>query len=410
MDKLKDNKLTKVPVLFQTLKEFKMEDTRFTEVKIWLMHLGENYNGSYFDKDVVEEAIPTLGNTPIMGFLNQETSDFEGHEVELLIEGDEVEFKNLTIPYGVIPETNEAQFEDRVGDDGVTRTYLTVKGLLWNKWEDAVDNITRKGGTTGQSMELAPEYSGRFDDSGYFHFTNFKFDGACLLGDEVLPAMNSSTVEISFSDKVGKIIQEKLEVYSRSIEEGGKEVDLENNVDEVVETEETTFNDTEEKDEVEEVVEAEETEQDEVEETKEFEQDENETESNDSEEDSSDEQEEVKEEELTIEGYTLTEVKDIIKNYETLVEENRQREIDNLIGKYSDNLTEEEVTELKEKSSTLTNEQLEIAIFAALGRKSFSSKKQEKKDTKAVYSSVSIADTDLKNSDPYGGVLDKYFK
>src|SRR5699024_12812323 len=96
--------------------------------------------------------LPIYRNTVIMDSNNEDTEDFEGHKFEMEITEDDVSFKNITVPYGVIPEFNNAHFEDRVGDDGVTRTYLTVEGLLWNKWEDAVNVLNSKGGITGQSM------------------------------------------------------------------------------------------------------------------------------------------------------------------------------------------------------------------------------------------------------------------
>lgn len=227
-----------VPVLFQTLKNYNIDDSRFSKVKIWLMHLGENLNGSVFTKEAVEQSIHTLANTPIMGYFNSNSNDFEGHEIDLIEDEHGLRLKNKTVPYGVIPEFNKAQFEDRVGDDGVTRTYLTVEGLLWNKWEDAVNVINSKGGLTGQSMEIT-DFDGAFTDEGMFKFTRFKFDGACLLGDAVEPAMKNSTVEVAFSNKTSEtIIQEKLAAFAKSIGEGGTILE-ENKVDDKFEEENT---------------------------------------------------------------------------------------------------------------------------------------------------------------------------
>jgi hypothetical protein len=52
----------KIPISFEKLEKFEIQsdDSRFLPVKIWLMHLGENLNGSYFSQEVVEAAIPTL--------------------------------------------------------------------------------------------------------------------------------------------------------------------------------------------------------------------------------------------------------------------------------------------------------------------------------------------------------------
>ena len=139
-----------IPMSTQLLSKYESEDNdiRFTKVKIWLMHLGANRNASIFNKDVVEKAIPTLANTPIMasvGFNMFDNKDFEGHESDIEIsENGELKFVNKTFPFGVIPENNNAKFETRLGDDMIEREYLTCEGILWNKWEDAVEIIYGK--------------------------------------------------------------------------------------------------------------------------------------------------------------------------------------------------------------------------------------------------------------------------
>ena len=57
------------PVTFEKVEDVGTADNRFTKVKVWLMHLGENLNRSSFEKSVVDKAIPTLQYIPIMGFI-----------------------------------------------------------------------------------------------------------------------------------------------------------------------------------------------------------------------------------------------------------------------------------------------------------------------------------------------------
>lgn len=217
-----------VPMMTQPLTEYSADkDVRFTKVKIWLMHLGENLNGSIFTKPVVEDAIPSLANTPIVGsiiFNDDGDEDFGGHGIDVKISEDgELKLVNTTIPFGVIPADNNAKFETRLCDDGIEREYLTCEGLLWNKWDSAID-IIMKSGSTGQSMELASNYSGNFNN-GLFEFTKFKFNGACFLGKDETPAMTNSTVEMVFSTEAKEYIQNKIDLYntySLRNEEGGK--------------------------------------------------------------------------------------------------------------------------------------------------------------------------------------------
>ena len=449
-----------VPVLFQTIKDFNVEDTRFTKVKIWLMHLDENLNGTSFTQEAVMDAIPTLAYTPIMGMI--EDGDFLGHEQELIVEDDDYKFKTLTQAYGVIPEFNNAQFEDRVGDDGVTRTYLTVDGLLWNKWEDAIDAINSKQGKTGQSMEIIVQAYTVPDENGVIGIERFQFDGACLLGDAVKPAMVSSNVELAFSDKVDKTIKEKLAVYAKSLEEGGNKLEL----DKLKTTKDDKFEEnpdgTENEPVVEEPVETPEEgapeeptepekepevtpEEPETEPTPDPEDTEPEPAPEEPEEPSEDpipekpepdeepkeednETKVVKEETITearkqrkevedkvapvgeriVVGenvYTIEEATDLIKQYEELKKELHEASVDSLFDKYSSELTEEDMKTLKEDAYSKDIETLETLIFATIGKNKFS--KRNKENSSVSFSAVSVT-TETNSEDPYNGVLNKY--
>ncbi|AZV43717.1 hypothetical protein BAOM_3108 [Peribacillus asahii] len=230
-----DKKIDKfVPVLFQKLNTYEneSEDTRFLKVKIWLMHTEENLNGSYFDKKVVEEAIPTLANTPILAYIEENSEDevdFSDHRMVLTKEDGQFKIKYIGQAIGVIPEDNNAQFETRLCDDGIEREFLTVDGLVWTKWDDPVD-IFNRDVFKAQSMELHDDYEGQFGEDGLFHFTKFSFFGACALGTEILPAMRSATIEAQFSyDNMFGEIQNKMEqfklVFSKTDEGGNENVD-----------------------------------------------------------------------------------------------------------------------------------------------------------------------------------------
>lgn len=219
MDKKKIGN-TNIPITFQKMNIF---DDRFVQVKIWLMHLGENYNGSYFSKSAVERAIPTLRNTPILGFIEENAigeDDYSNHRKEITIEDGELKEKYLGRAYGMIPETNNARFEVREGDDGIEREYLVVDGLMWTKFDDSMGILDRDE-IKGQSMELnTTDYDGHFNDEGLFVFDKFSFNGACILGDGVQPAMQRATVEKMFTadefmTEVGNIMEEFKANYGK---------------------------------------------------------------------------------------------------------------------------------------------------------------------------------------------------
>ena len=217
-----------VPVMFQKINTYEAEDTRFLKVKIWLMHTEENLNGSYFDKSVVEAAIPSLANTPILAYVennSEEESDFSDHRMVLVKKEGKYDIKYMGQAIGVIPQDNNAQFEKRVCDDGIEREFLTVDGLVWTKFDDPIE-IFNRDTEKAQSMELHDNYEGEWGEDGLFHFTKFSFYGACALGKDVLPAMRSATIETQFSSEaMFNDIQTKMEQFKTLFsKEGGKEL------------------------------------------------------------------------------------------------------------------------------------------------------------------------------------------
>jgi hypothetical protein len=219
-------KFTHIPIQYQTTREL---DERFLEVKIYVLHLGENYNGSIFEKEVVENAIPSIANTPLLGFvkLNENDKDFSGHEVDLVVEKGEYKWKYKGQAYGVIPERNNARWETMTGTDGVEREYLVVDAIVWKKFDDATEIFSRDL-IKGQSMELSEKYSGHFDDTGLFVFDQFKFDGCAILGENVEPAMNSAKVEMQFSmDNLKNSISTMLKEYNSKFKKEVEDVGIE---------------------------------------------------------------------------------------------------------------------------------------------------------------------------------------
>ena len=206
------------PVEFEKIEEIESADGRFTKVKIWLMHLGENFNGSVFEKDAVDNAIPTLEYIPIVAFIEDNKSgekDCSNHRYVITKDDKGLRRKYMGSAYGVIlsSEDNNAHYEERMCDDGESRTFLVVDGLVWNMFEDSSD-IMNRDLIKAQSMELFDDgnsVDGYEDDNGLFHFTKFSFRAACILGDDYDPAMINSTIEVQFamSDFV-KSIQSEL--------------------------------------------------------------------------------------------------------------------------------------------------------------------------------------------------------
>lgn len=213
-----------VPVMFQKLEEMNTSDGRFTKVRIWMMHLGENYNASIFEEAVVTAAIPSLEYIPIVGFIEKNSlkeDDFSDHRYIIVIKDGKKERKYAGTAYGVILSSadNNAHYEDRLCDDGETRKFLVVDGIIWNMFDKSSEIINRDI-VKSHSMELYPEsVNGYEDENNIFHFTEFSFRAACILGKDQESGMHNSTIEVQFTmndfvKSVQSELSDKLKTYN----------------------------------------------------------------------------------------------------------------------------------------------------------------------------------------------------
>lgn len=208
------------PVSFNKKNEYESSDFRFIEVSIDVMHTGSNLNKTSFTKNVISKAVPTICNTPILGYvvdeLDDEDKDFKGHEHELRITDTDVKYVYAGHAYGVIPETCNPRWVIKDDGTGTEREYLRVDGLIWTKFNDPVDIFTRDG-TKNHSVELTDMSCGPADKNGDVPVESFKFDGCCILSTtdpKIQPAMTGSCITANFSvEDITIQIRERLYEY-----------------------------------------------------------------------------------------------------------------------------------------------------------------------------------------------------
>lgn len=208
------------PVSFNKKNEYESSDFRFIEVSIDVMHTGSNLNKTSFTKNVISKAVPTICNTPILGYvvdeLDDEDKDFKGHEHELRITDTDVKYVYAGHAYGVIPETCNPRWVIKDDGTGTEREYLRVDGLIWTKFNDPVDIFTRDG-TKNHSVELTDMSCGPADKNGDVPVESFKFDGCCILSTtdpKIQPAMTGSCITANFSvEDVTTQIRDRLYEY-----------------------------------------------------------------------------------------------------------------------------------------------------------------------------------------------------
>lgn len=208
------------PISFSKKNEYETSDFRFIDVCIDVMHTGANLNKTSFTKDVINKAIPTIYNTPILGYVvnedDSEEKDFKGHEHELRITDTDIRYVYAGQAYGVIPESCNPRWIIKDDGTGVEREYLRVDGLIWTKFDDPVDIFSRDG-TKSHSVELTDMACGKMNKDGIAPVGDFKFDGCCILSTtdpHIQPAMTGSCVTANFSvEDVTSQIRERLYEY-----------------------------------------------------------------------------------------------------------------------------------------------------------------------------------------------------
>lgn len=208
------------PVSFIKKGEYESSDFRFIDVSIDVMHTGANLNKTSFTKDAINKAVPTICNTPILGYvvdeLDEEDKDFKGHEHELRITNKDVKYVYAGQAYGVIPESCNPRWIVKDDGTGIEREYLRVDGLIWTKFSDPVDIFTRDG-TKNHSVELTDMACGPADKNGNVPVGSFKFDGCCILSTtdpSIKSAMTGSCVTANFSvEDITAQIRDRLYEY-----------------------------------------------------------------------------------------------------------------------------------------------------------------------------------------------------
>ena len=190
---------------------------RFLKMRIKVMHSGLNLKNSFFGKEAIEKAKPTLANIPILAFVKKtdgmDNSDFAAHEFEIKIVEGELRYVYLGRPIGIIPETNNYEVIDENGQE-----YVVVDGYIWKAYANDALNIIQRDEVKQVSMEVSVnDYEW---EESYINVKDYIYTGIAMLGEDVRPGMIGAQAEIInySSTKITEMMQE----MKKALEEGGK--------------------------------------------------------------------------------------------------------------------------------------------------------------------------------------------
>ena len=214
-----------------SLSDVKDLNASFASGRLDVMYTGENQNGSSFSQEVVEAALPSIVNIPIVAHYDVDNNEIGSHDMELVREDDGFRLRNLTEPCGVVPESAEAFFSEKADDNGVMHNYLTIEPVILWKRQEVYRHITEDlGGVVDHSMEVNITAFHKDEKDGPLVVDAFEFEALCLL-ESAEPCFEGSRLEVfdanSFKAKMAEMMDELRETFA-AINTPNTEVDIQN--------------------------------------------------------------------------------------------------------------------------------------------------------------------------------------
>lgn len=191
----------------------------FASGNLKVMYTGENPNGTNFSKEVIEAALPTIRNVPIVAHYDAEENEIGSHDMEVVADKEgNLRLRNLTEPCGVVPESAEATFIIENDNNGVAHEYLNISPvILWKRQEVYRHIVNDLDGRVDHSMEVNVTAYHKEKDSSVVTVDAFEFQALCLL-ESARPCFAGSELELysvdSFKEKMEEMMAELKEAYS----------------------------------------------------------------------------------------------------------------------------------------------------------------------------------------------------
>lgn len=229
-----------LPLSFSLDDEFQHE--KFAKLNLKFAHVGTNRNQSFIGMPAYDEAKNSLVNSPLLAFIKHEpgsdAKDFHDHGLVIELTDDDVIIKYLTKAIGVVPES--ADYFVSTDDEGIN--WINTSALIWKEYNaEALEILQANDGMKSVSMEISI-LDGEWDEGGVFLINKFRYNGICLLGNNIQPGMKNALGKLadfsaegaksSFSEQINHILTE----LNKEFKDQEVEKEEENEVDSVEES------------------------------------------------------------------------------------------------------------------------------------------------------------------------------
>ncbi len=213
-----------------SLSDFKLVNEDFTRCRCSVFYTGKNRNYSDITEEAAKLFIERKGyaNVPVVAHLIETGNGkykIGGHDVELEQSGNEIKLKELTVPFGLIPEDCNPAMEDITDEYGVTKKYFCCDLILWTHRYPIMEAAYSDKVYFNQSMEAVFHRVRR--DGDYTVVDAFSISALCLLNksdskeDNVEPCFEESKVTALFSNNKLKSDFNELLARYKTFAKGG---------------------------------------------------------------------------------------------------------------------------------------------------------------------------------------------
>lgn len=191
------------------------ENPNISYCQIKVLYVGDNRNHTNISKEVAWKMGSKLPGSPIVGYYNFDSQDFEEHNRDIQIK-DNGTFAliDMTKPYGYIDSQAKVWFQKFQDADGVIREYLMTEGQIWTGIYPESQRIIEKG--NNQSMELGKvqgSWTGSNNSNERFFIINEAvIDKLCILGENFEPCFEGAQIMSEFA--LGQITQLRQNIYT----------------------------------------------------------------------------------------------------------------------------------------------------------------------------------------------------
>ena len=197
-----------------------------------------NRNHTVITKEVAVEMGRKLPGSPIVGYFNQETKDFEGHNRAIDIKDGKFAIVDVTRPYGFVPDNANVWFQ-KFNDEGVEREYLVTDVYIWTGVYPESKRILENG--INHSMELNEKNQSGFwtkdekTNERIFIYNEALIEKLCVLGENVEPCFEGAQFSSQFSlegnqefQKLKTMVYSMMDQLKETFNKGGSQEPMDN--------------------------------------------------------------------------------------------------------------------------------------------------------------------------------------